>query len=696
MYNALVRKNGRVWYEYERYVREHMVEYHQNRFARLKILFKLNWFYRVKKGNTPYLYWDTPLIPEEAHNSDNGGNKSNISDNKPVSNVVLKKNNDKGAPKNNIKKGDAVNKANSNNGVMGHTIKKNESSKYICIDTVHFAKEMERFPYVLITLSNTLFIPRISDRNNYFEMLGKEFGIPMFYKVCELAEEECIRKYGQYAYGLEELYTQVCKYVEIDIPRVIQRDRELMRKNIEINQYVKNLYVMATYNDSRVYLIDDTIYDKDLIQCILLDNGLELPDQFVLSNEKKISLVSGKLYSYLNEYLNNEKCIVFDSNQERLNLATYYMDAKPVKCNDVIELGEKNWEIRKSNLQLDLFSSLVASKMYTGVRRYVRHYEIGYNFFGPICSGLKKWVHNKIYQDEVDLVLIDGDSGNFWYKPFEESLGKGIQMDLLWMTEVTAAKIISIKYPYYMLEYVEKYMTVGRTILFLLEKMDLFFLEDDLKKMSVDVTKTINKESLEYELLVNTFLDNYDAIIKKYKNDVSDTIEFLQKKEYKAENVAIFRTTNVKTLTQAMKIIFKDYLHSNINILGYEVIEIDDACYEYDEGDVSTFIDNRIVKRYEPYVVSRIQSVFGNVAPIFEKISKTASGFEFKFESARPDYNELFTYMQKGILDFCKEYEKSSEELKIGGLKSPDVALILSEGLKDKEYLTKGIPFRRS
>lgn len=50
-----------MWYEYERYVREHMDEHRLHRFGHLRILIKLNWFYIVKKGNTPYLYWDVPL-----------------------------------------------------------------------------------------------------------------------------------------------------------------------------------------------------------------------------------------------------------------------------------------------------------------------------------------------------------------------------------------------------------------------------------------------------------------------------------------------------------------------------------------------------------------------------------------------------------------------------------------------------------
>jgi hypothetical protein len=65
LYDFFVRKNGRVWYEYERYVREHIQEHYLHRFRHIKLLIKLNWFYRVKRGNTPYIYWDEPLNKAE-------------------------------------------------------------------------------------------------------------------------------------------------------------------------------------------------------------------------------------------------------------------------------------------------------------------------------------------------------------------------------------------------------------------------------------------------------------------------------------------------------------------------------------------------------------------------------------------------------------------------------------------------------
>ena len=47
LYDFFVRKNGRVQYEYERYVREHIDEHYLHRLRHLRLLLQLNWFYRL-------------------------------------------------------------------------------------------------------------------------------------------------------------------------------------------------------------------------------------------------------------------------------------------------------------------------------------------------------------------------------------------------------------------------------------------------------------------------------------------------------------------------------------------------------------------------------------------------------------------------------------------------------------------------
>ena len=63
IYNHFVRSNLNIKYEYERYVQEHLDEHYTNRFKQWKILFELNWHYKVKKKKFPLIYWDK-YLPE--------------------------------------------------------------------------------------------------------------------------------------------------------------------------------------------------------------------------------------------------------------------------------------------------------------------------------------------------------------------------------------------------------------------------------------------------------------------------------------------------------------------------------------------------------------------------------------------------------------------------------------------------------
>lgn len=57
-YRYLVEKNPNVKYEYERYVQENLQEHYTNRLKHWRILFSLNWHYRVRKKTQPLLFWD--------------------------------------------------------------------------------------------------------------------------------------------------------------------------------------------------------------------------------------------------------------------------------------------------------------------------------------------------------------------------------------------------------------------------------------------------------------------------------------------------------------------------------------------------------------------------------------------------------------------------------------------------------------
>lgn len=73
MYDICVRTNEHVRYEYERYVREHIEEHRLQRWRHIRLLVKLNWFYRVKKSQPPYIFFDT--MPKE-NNSANPDNRT--------------------------------------------------------------------------------------------------------------------------------------------------------------------------------------------------------------------------------------------------------------------------------------------------------------------------------------------------------------------------------------------------------------------------------------------------------------------------------------------------------------------------------------------------------------------------------------------------------------------------------------------
>ena len=160
--NFFVRKNGRVWYEYERYVREHMEEHHLHRIRHLRVLFKLNWFYRIKKGNTPYLYWDVPLEPQvEEKGSEIKSDIPRIE---------------------NVKKEEKKN----NREVKKEVVEKKEiypesyDSGMKRMDAYHYAQRLFKYDAVSFDLFDTLILRKVYEPTDIFMIVGNRLNIYRF------------------------------------------------------------------------------------------------------------------------------------------------------------------------------------------------------------------------------------------------------------------------------------------------------------------------------------------------------------------------------------------------------------------------------------------------------------------------------------------------------------------------------------
>ena len=397
LYNYFVRKNGRVWYEYERYVREHMEEHRLHRFRHLRVLFKLNWFYRVKKGNTPYLFWDVPV-------------SGSINKNETPK-IEKEKNLNKS--KKSEKKTKFI-KQNENEIIYkyrGESFLTNQEEAFFLV------KKLLKYDVVIFDLFEIFFNFNYQSKKVIFEIMET---INECHNFCndriktekELSKEYCIND--------RKIYEALSKKYDINITEEINREKTIFAESISINSRIKELYNMLISMKKDVVFIADTIYDKEFVEKIL--------DRFKITEFKKLYVTSqegykkesGSIFKYIKtKELNKQLIYIGDVNLElRKKLNEIEIDVSYVK--NVNKAGEKYRVDGMSEIIGSAYCGLVNGHLHTGFKKYNLLYESGFVYGGLFLFGFCKWIEEIKKQLSVNQIIFIQPDNSLCKKIYDE------------------------------------------------------------------------------------------------------------------------------------------------------------------------------------------------------------------------------------------------------------------------------------
>ena len=692
----LQRKNGRVWYEYERYVRENIDEHKHHRFKHLIILFKLNWFYRIKKGNTPYLYWDVPLDPVLP---------SNIKANNDEQNVNSIKN---------LNVNNAMNrKIENTQKIVGQIpIRKTycESQKIPTSLAVHLAKSFAKYDYIVLNVFDTLIYSYFNNKENLYDLLGQELGIPMFGYIRKKAEEEVLgnAKINGLSNNINiwDVYKEVERYVDIDRAQGVEAEINLLVNLSKANPYIKSIYDMVSYKASNIILVEDTIYTKEQVEKILIKNGIVGYQKLYLSNEYSKSISDKTMFEMLCDELEPQNVLYIDANRKR---------QQSVEC-----LGWDIWEYREirdfgntfkidgmSEFMSDIYSSIVAQRMYCGHFIHSIQYEVGFIYYGIFVVGYLEWVKAQVKKHAIDNVLFLEETGELLNKCYAQINSEREKNDnILWATEDFAVKILADKYPIFFYEhFIKRYISVSKPVSFYMEKMGLLELSNKLKNYGLTLSDPISRDSMFYGAFIDFIEDNFEEIKASCTREKEALCKYLATLNLKTNgHIAIVDVTGKGYMALALELILNEELKMNCKVKefsAFQTIKAEDylynnVVYSYINaeniriGDVR-IIDNEVIR-------SRTNNILTNIAPIFRRLTINENGeIEFVYEGVYPWKYDNMRASQQGIVEFVNEYIGVFKKCNVSYNILPEDALrVLNHLFKKGDYVAKAFTIIRS
>lgn len=669
-YNSFVRGNGRVWYEYERYVREHLEEHHLHRLRHLRLLMKLNWFYRVKKQHVPYIYWDTPMEPSESKKKTVEENAIIIINNEEKN--TLKR---ESLPQNNKGKIEQIKKETIPVSILEQRKLLSESENSRRDDEYRLMKKLVGYDVISFDIFDTILLRPFSEPDSIFVLLQKENNILNFERIRIDAAKKVYdrnRVCGIKEITIKEIYDEIETETGIPCETGIDREEKSEFELCYTNEYIKRVMDLLIEQGKTIILTSDMYLSQKFIEKLLQKNNIKGFEKIYLSSTYGYGKKEGLFKQIKNDYKGKSIIHVGDDKiKDFESPKAEQIDAYLYRSVNWVGKDKRTKDMGK--LVGSAYRGIVNSHLLSGGKNYTLPYEYGFINGGIYIFGFVNWISKLVEEKGIDKVLFVARDGYILNKVYQEILDRDNSSYVYWSR--LAGLRISAK--------IDKYTYLKTTI----EDRNKDISPITIKKW-LEIThlqamsKKIRKYKLKESYLVQaTIIDrlkrfvteNWESIISLYEDEKKIAGEYFQKEVGDSKNVLLvdvgWQGQSILTLKELM--LFEWKFNCNIDCVLA-------ASYPTDESANETFIIDNSIKTYA-FAINKNRDIYQYFkrnnnkvikswfefftqapCPTFEGFVKNEDGnINYQFGYPEVENYETIRQIQSGIFDFCKIYHQT-------------------------------------
>lgn len=640
-YNWAVRKNEDVRYEYERYVMENIKEHYESHFKHWKILWKLNWHYRVKKKSEPMLYFEKSTSNKE---------------------FKIKKN------RSEIKKKENLSKVKESQVYFDFP----ESRVCERKESIILLKELMKYDVISFDMFDTLIFRCFNNPKDVFWLIGNELKIPD-YKVIRAEIEQELRlekKNGEVT--LDEIYDVISKRYNIDKEYGISLELEYEKKSCFANPYMYEIYKILKEHEKKIIVTSNMYMGKAHLLEILNECGYTQIDEIYVSCDYFISKKNGGLQKKISELLGKEQKVIHIGDN-------YYMDVegsriagwKAIYYKNVNQIGKKYRPEKMTCLSGSIYQGLVNSKLYSGISLNP-YYEYGYAYVGYLVYGFCKWLNQLAKLQDIDKFLFVSRDMNVIERVYKRHFNQ-IDSEYIKASRTSSIHLSFERHIEHFINWhVKRRISSCITISQVLNELNLEYLENQLEAFELLPHEVLTKDNL--EKLKKLIYGNKDKIAQSYKEEKEAAKKYYSSKIGNAKKVCIVDLGWKGSTANSLEYFWKEYCQMDIDIicalLGMEGHDFVDEMmsvnkiYSYmfssqdntdmmQEHNVNGNIWRRI---YEIIFTSNEQSLLN-----FTLQDNGEVGFRYLRKEIRNP--EIITNIHQGIVDFVNDFANQEKKM---------------------------------
>lgn len=561
--------------------------------------------------------------------------------------------------------------------------------------------EIKEYDIISFDVFDTLLFRTVEKPEDVFTLLGMENNIPNF-KELRIHAEQNAREETNNPNGeirIEDIYKKIEEWCEIRQREGIQKELEMEHRVCFANPYMKELLKKLQLRGKMLIAISDMYLSEEQVRKLLEDNGLMGLNKIFVSGNQGVNKRTGELQKKVREQYGIEKRIVhIGDNWESDIIASKNAGIEAIYYPNVNQEGRPYRGFGKHDIVTSVYSGIVNAFLYAGNNKISPSFEYGFVYGGILTTGFCQWLNKLGKIEGIEKFLFTARDGNIIHKVYKKFYGT-IESDYLLYSRCAVLPLLFS-------ENIEEYFKEALIPRLEKEQMTLneilidLGLEGVLEEVSIsdwEEEKRFGKQDL--EAVRKFFYTNRAKVERQYQKRCQAAKEYITKMAGNSRKVCVVDLGwRGSSILQIKRLLEKN---GNYEVIG-ALVGAADSDY------TNPYVANGVIhaysfSHYKNQEFTRIQrnleqifyveAMFSAESPSMIGYTKDEEGnlyFEYENIENGNSYNnqEMVREIQRGILEFSREYNEKMKKMKINlNIISRTAYEPLYQLLKNEKYL---------
>ena len=508
------------------------------------------------------------------------------------------------------------------------------------------------------------------------------------FKLIEINEK--IPNFQQKRIFAEKKARQESKYSEVTLDEIYKyfkgKENKERLKQLEIsyekklstcNLRLKNLYIKCL-KYTKVVLITDMYLSREVIESLLIKNGITNYYKLYISNEVKKTKIDGNLFTFVLKDLKiNPNQLLHIGNSFKADyLIPKRLNISSMKVSTYKNNMQRNYKnvLNADKYKLETLNSFIN----THEHKTSTYFEFGYEVFGPLLFGFINWLFNEMKRKDVEQVYFLSRDGYIMKKLYDQ-----LGFDRIIPSEYFEVSRRSLRVPNY--NELQSYKDIIKSLTVpnmtnLIQIFDTLGLDVNSYKKEINKVGLTASQPLKRDKLISN--GQFYRLFEYIKKDIFDNakkerkylLKYLDQHNFKKKTAIVdigWAGSMQKYLSQSLK-----DLKINPNIIGYYVGLTLKSRENLRKNNLKAYgyafdcLNNDNDKELESSFIGLIESLFleqhGSVKRYKNSDSRKiiAERYPYEYVNAKGEKMPEARYVsqiQKGALKFAIDFSQEKE-----------------------------------